>query len=60
MAKVFFIRSEHSRLTINGKKTAGWIFPKSKEQRLACYFGLDYSIKYQLGGSNPAPQHPKI
>lgn len=31
----------NSRLTINGKKIAGWIFPKSKEQRLACYFGLD-------------------
>jgi len=31
----------NSRLTFNGKKLAGWIFPKSKEQRLACYFGLD-------------------
>ena len=31
----------NSRLTLNGKKLAGWIFPKSKEQRLACYFGLD-------------------
>ena len=31
----------NSRLTMNGKKLAGWIFPKSKEQRLACYFGLD-------------------
>ncbi len=31
----------NSRLTINGKKIAGWIFPKSKEPRLACYFGLD-------------------
>lgn len=31
----------NSRLTINGNKIAGWIFPKSKEQRLACYFGLD-------------------
>ncbi|KUK76847.1 MAG: hypothetical protein XD92_1028 [Proteiniphilum acetatigenes] len=31
----------NSRLTFNGNKLAGWIFPKSKEQRLACYFGLD-------------------
>ena len=31
----------NSRLTFNGKKLAGWIFPKSKEQRLALYFGLD-------------------
>lgn len=31
----------NSRLTINGKKIAGWIFPKSKEQTLSCYFGLD-------------------
>lgn len=31
----------NSRLTFNGKKLAGWIFPKSQEQRLACYFGLD-------------------
>lgn len=31
----------NSRLTFNGKKIAGWIFPKSKEQRLALYFGLD-------------------
>jgi hypothetical protein len=31
----------NSRLTINGKKLAGWIFPKSKEQRLACYLGLN-------------------
>lgn len=31
----------NSRLTFNGQKLAGWIFPKSKEQRLACYFGLD-------------------
>jgi hypothetical protein len=31
----------NSRLTFNGKKLAGWIFPKSKEQRLAYYFGLD-------------------
>lgn len=31
----------NSRLTYNGQKLAGWIFPKSKEQRLACYFGLD-------------------
>jgi hypothetical protein len=29
------------RLTFNGKKLAGWIFPKSQEQRLAYYFGLD-------------------
>lgn len=29
------------RLTFNGEKLAGWVFPKSKEQRLACYFGLD-------------------
>lgn len=31
----------NSRLTFNGKKLAGWIFPKSQEQRLAYYFGLD-------------------
>ncbi len=31
----------NSRLTINGKKIAGWIFSKSQEQRLAVYFGLD-------------------
>lgn len=31
----------NSRLTINGEKIAGWIFPKSKEQRLAYYFGLN-------------------
>ena len=31
----------NARLTLNGEKLAGWIFPKSKEQRLACYFGLD-------------------
>ena len=31
----------NARLTFNGEKLAGWIFPKSKEQRLACYFGLD-------------------
>jgi hypothetical protein len=31
----------NSRLTINGKKIAGWIFSKSQEQQLACYFGLD-------------------
>lgn len=31
----------NSRLTYNGQKLAGWIFPKSKEERLACYFGLD-------------------
>ena len=31
----------NNRLTFKGEKIAGWIFPKSKEQRLACYFGLD-------------------
>jgi len=31
----------NSRLTFNGEKLAGWIFPKSQEQRLACYFGLN-------------------
>ena len=31
----------NSRLTFNGKKIKGWIFPKSQEQRLAYYFGLD-------------------
>lgn len=31
----------NARLTFNGKKLAGWVFPKSQEQRLACYFGLD-------------------
>jgi hypothetical protein len=31
----------NSRLTFNGKKLAGWIFSKSQEQRLSCYFGLD-------------------
>lgn len=31
----------NNRLTFNGQKIAGWIFPKSKEQRLAFYFGLD-------------------
>jgi len=31
----------NSRLTLNGKKLAGWIFSKSQEQCLACYFGLD-------------------
>ena len=31
----------NSRLTFNGKRLAGWIFPKSQEQRLAYYFGLD-------------------
>ena len=30
----------NSRLTHNGKKLAGWIFPKSQEERLAHYFGL--------------------
>lgn len=33
--------SFNSRLTLNGKKVEGWIFPKSKEPRLAYYFGLD-------------------
>ena len=31
----------NNRLTFKGEKIAGWIFPKSKEQRLSCYFGLD-------------------
>lgn len=31
----------NNRLTFNGKRLAGWIFSKSQEQRLACYFGLD-------------------
>ncbi|ATS11012.1 hypothetical protein CS543_09410 [Porphyromonas gingivalis] len=31
----------NSRLTHNGKKSAGWIFPKSQEERLALYFGLN-------------------
>lgn len=31
----------NSRLTFNGKRLAGWIFSKSQEHRLACYFGLD-------------------
>ena len=31
----------NSRLTFNGQKLAGWIFPKSQEQRLTYYFGLD-------------------
>lgn len=31
----------NSHLTFNGKKLAGWIFPKSQEQRLAYYFGLN-------------------
>lgn len=31
----------NSRLIFNGQKLAGWIFPKSKEHHLACYFGLD-------------------
>lgn len=29
------------RLTHNGEKVAGWVFPKSKEERLAYYFGLN-------------------
>ena len=31
----------NSRLTINGRRVMGWIFPKSKEQQLAYYFGLN-------------------
>ena len=31
----------NARLTFNGKKLAGWIFSKSQERQLACYFGLD-------------------
>lgn len=31
----------NSRLTFNGQKLAGWVFPKSKEPRLACYLGLN-------------------
>jgi hypothetical protein len=31
----------NARLTFNGEKLAGWIFSKTQEQRLACYFGLD-------------------
>lgn len=31
----------NARLTINGKKIAGWIFSKSQERRLSTYFGLD-------------------
>lgn len=31
----------NSRLTFNGEKLAGWIFPKRQERQLACYFGLD-------------------
>jgi hypothetical protein len=31
----------NSRLTFNGQKLAGWVFSKTQEQRLACYFGLD-------------------
>ena len=31
----------NARLAFNGKKLAGWIFSKSQEQQLACYFGLD-------------------
>lgn len=31
----------NSRLTLNGERLAGWVFPKSKEHRLAIYFGLD-------------------
>jgi hypothetical protein len=31
----------NARLTLNGKKFAGWIFSKSQEQQLTCYFGLD-------------------
>lgn len=31
----------NGRLTLNGERLAGWIFPKSKERKLATYFGLD-------------------
>lgn len=31
----------NARLTFNGQKLAGWIFPKSQEKRLAYYFGLN-------------------
>lgn len=31
----------NSHLTFNGKRLAGWVFSKSQEQQLACYFGLD-------------------
>ena len=31
----------NSRLTFNGEKLAGWIFPKSKVQNLSIYFGLN-------------------
>lgn len=31
----------NSRLTFGGQRTAGWIFSKSQEQKLARYFGLD-------------------
>lgn len=31
----------NSRLTLNGKKLAGWIFPKSQERWLVYYLGLD-------------------
>lgn len=31
----------NSRLTHNGEKIAGWVFPKSKEKCLAFYFGLN-------------------
>lgn len=31
----------NSHLTFNGKRLAGWIFSKSQERQLACYFGLD-------------------
>jgi hypothetical protein len=31
----------NARLTFNGKKLTGWIFSKSQERQLACYFGLD-------------------
>jgi hypothetical protein len=31
----------NSQLTFNGKKLAGWIFPKSQKQRLVCYFELN-------------------
>jgi hypothetical protein len=31
----------NARLTFNGEKLAGWIFSKSQERQLVCYFGLD-------------------
>lgn len=31
----------NNRLTFNGEKLAGWVFPKSKEEKLALFFGLN-------------------